>query len=29
MTCFLIGMFVGMFIGVVAAALLSMARDED
>jgi hypothetical protein len=29
MICFLSGIFVGAFIGVIIAALLSMARDEE
>jgi hypothetical protein len=29
MTCFPLGVFVGAFIGVVAMAVLSMARYED
>jgi hypothetical protein len=29
MICFILGVFIGAFIGIVAAALLSMARDEE
>jgi hypothetical protein len=29
MICFLSGIFVGAFIGIIIAALLLMARDED